>query len=61
MLCANCIKDVNTIVKNPQAHVTFEQLCQSISIKLWTMLHTCPPDSIDQTNDIMDTCFATAA
>ena len=25
------------------------------------MLHTYPPNNIDQTNDIMDTCFATAA
>ena len=24
------------------------------------MLHTYPPNNIDQTNDIMDTCFATA-
>ena len=26
-----------------------------------SMLHTYPPNNIDQTNDIMDTCFATAA
>ena len=33
---------------------------QSISNTFWTMLHTYPPNNIDQTNDIMDTCFATA-
>ena len=61
MLRANGIKDVTTTVKNPQANAKFERLHQSISITLLTMLHTYPPNNIDQTNDIMDTCFATAA
>ena len=34
------------------------QLDQSISNTLRTMLHTYPPNTIDQTNDIMDTCGA---
>ena len=61
MLCVNGIKDVTTTVKNSQANVICEQLHQSISITLQTMLHTYPPDTIYKTNDIMDTCFATAA
>ena len=61
MLRANGIKDVTTTVKNPQANAICERLHQSISNTLRTMLHTYPPNNIDQTNDIMDTCFATAA
>ena len=61
MLCANGIKDVTTTVKNPQANAICERLHQSISNTLWTMLHTYPPNAIDQTNDIVDPCFATAA
>ena len=61
MLCVNGIKDVTTTVKNSQANVICEQLHQSISNTLRTMLHTYPPDTIYKTNDIMDTCFATAA
>ena len=61
MLHVNGVKDVTTTVKNPQANVICERLHQSISNTLQTMLHTYPPDTIDQANDIMDTCFATAA
>ena len=61
MLHVNGIKDVTTTVKNPQAHAICERLHQSISNTLWTMLHMYPPNTIDQTNDIMDTCFATAS
>jgi transposase InsO family protein len=61
MLRVNGIKDVTTTVKNPQANAICERLHQSISNTLQTMLHTYPPNTIDQTNDIMDTCFATAA
>ena len=61
MLHVNGIKDVTTTVKNPQANAICERLHQSISNTLRTMLHTYPPNTIDQTNDIMDTCFATAA
>ena len=61
MLHVNGIKDVTTTVKNPQANAICERLHQSMSNTLWTMLHAYPPNTIDQTNDIMDTCFATAA
>ena len=61
MLCVNGIKDVTTTIKNPQANAICEQLHQSISNSLQTMLHRYPPNNIDQINDIMDTCFATAA
>ena len=61
MLSVNGMKDVTTTVKNPQANAICERLHQSISNTLRTMLHTYPPNNIDQTNDIMDTCFATAA
>jgi hypothetical protein len=60
MLHANGIKDIITTVKNPQANAICERLHQSISNTLRTMLHMYPPNTIDQTNDIMDTCFATA-
>ena len=53
------IKDVTTTVKNPQANAICERLHQSISNTLRTMLHMYSPNTIDQTNDIMDTCFAT--
>ena len=61
MLHANGIKDVTTTVKNPQADVICERLHQSISNTLRSMLQAYPPNNIEQTNDIMDTCFATAA
>ena len=61
MLRVNGIKDITTTVKNPQANAICERLHQSISNTLRTMLHAYPPNNIDQTNDIMDTCFATAA
>ena len=61
MLKVNGIKDVTTTVKNPQANAICERFHQSISNMLHTMLHTYPPNNIDQINDIMDTCFATAA
>ena len=61
MLWANGIKDVTTTVKNPQAHAICKRLHQSISNSLQTMLHKYPPINIDQINEIMDTCFATAA
>jgi transposase InsO family protein len=60
MVCVNGIKDVTTTVKNPQTNAICEQLHQSISNTLQTMLHTYPPNTIDQTSDIIDTCFATA-
>ena len=61
MLCVNGIKDVTTTVKNPQANAICERFHQSISNSLQTMLHRYPPDNIDQINDIIGTCFATAA
>ena len=61
MLCVNDIQDVTTTVKNSQANAICERLHQSICNTLRTMLHMYPPNNIDQTNDIMDTCFATAA
>ena len=61
MLYANVIEDVTTTIKNPQANAISEQLHQPISNSLQTMIHTYPPDNIDQINIIMDTSFATAA
>ena len=61
MLRVNGIKDITTTVKNPQANAICEQLHQSISNSLRTILHRYPPNNIDQINNIMDTCFATAA
>ena len=61
MLQVNGIKDITTTVKNPQANAICERFHQSISNTLRTMLHTYSPNNIDQINDIMDTCFATAA
>ena len=60
MLHANGIKDVTTTVKNPQANAICERLHQSISNSLRTMIHTYPPNNMDQINDIIDTCLATA-
>ena len=61
MLQVNGIKDITTTLKNPQANAICERLHQSISNSLRTILHRYPPNNIDQINDIMDTCFATAA
>ena len=61
MLHANGIKDVTRTVKNPQANAICARLHQSISNTLQSMLRAYPPNNIEQTNDIMDTCFATAA
>ena len=60
MLCVNGIQDVTTTIKKPQAIAICEQLHQSLSYTLQTMLHTYPPDNIDQSDEIMNTCFATA-
>ena len=60
MLHANGIKDITTTVKNPQANAICERLHQSISNTCWSKLRAYPPNNIEQTNDIMDTCFATA-
>jgi hypothetical protein len=61
MLHVNGIKDVTTTVKNLQANAICKRLHQSICNTLSTMLHTYPPNTIDQTNNIMDTCFATTS
>ena len=61
MLHANGIKDITTIVKDPQTNAMCERLQQSVSNTLQSMLCAYPPNNIEQTNDIMDTCFATAA
>ena len=60
MLCVNGIKDVTTTVKNPQANAICERLHQSISNTLRSMLCAQPHNNIEQTHDILDTCFATA-
>ena len=61
MLHVHGIKDVTTTVKNPQANAICERRHQSITNTFQTMLHTYPPNTIDQINNIIDTCFATAA
>jgi hypothetical protein len=61
MLHANVIKNVTTTVVNPQAIAICRCLHQSVSNTFGSMLHAYPPNNIEQTNDIMDTCFATAA
>ena len=61
MLQINCIKDVTTTLKNPQANAICKQFHQSISNILCTMLHSYPPNNIDQINVITDICFATTA
>jgi hypothetical protein len=60
MLHANVIKDVTTTVKNPQANAICKRLHKSVSNTLWLMMSAYPSNNIEQTNDIMDTCFATA-
>ena len=44
-----------------KANATCEQPYQSLSNTSRSILKRYPPDNIDQTNNIMDTCFATAA
>ena len=61
MLHANGIKDITTTARNPQAYTICKRLHQSVSNKFWSMLCAYPPNNIEQTNDIMDTCLATAA
>ena len=61
MLHANGIEDVTTKVKNPQANAICKHIHQSVSNTIRSMLHAHPPYNIEQTNDIMDTCFATPA
>ena len=61
MIHINGIKYVTTTVKNPQANAVCKCLHQSISNTLRSMLSAHAPSSIEQTNDIMDTCFAATA
>jgi transposase InsO family protein len=60
MLEVNGIKDVPTTVKNPQANAICEQLHQSIGNTLRAHLSSNIPQDVEQANNIMDTCFATA-
>jgi hypothetical protein len=61
MIHINGIKYVTTTVKNPQANTVCKHLHQSIRNTLGSMLSAHAPSSIEQANDIMNTCFATAA
>ena len=47
-------------IKNSQANAICEWWQKSISISLQNMFHRYLPENIDQINNIMDTCFATA-
>ena len=60
MLHANGIKDITTTVKNSQANAICERLHQSVSNTLRSKLRAYLSNNIEQTNDVMDTCFATA-
>ena len=61
LLHVNGIKDITTTVKNPQANAVCEHLHQSVSNTLQSILQAYPPNNIEQTSDIMDTCLATTA
>jgi transposase InsO family protein len=60
-LAVNGIKDVPTTVKNPQANAICERLHQVVGNNIRTLLHSTPPENLDDANDIVDTCLASAA
>ena len=57
----NSTKDDTITVWNSHLNAICDQLHQSVSNTLQTVLHTYPPDNIGQSNDITDTCLLTAA
>ena len=54
------IKDVCTAVQNPQSNAICERIHQTVGDILRVILHTNPPQNIDNTNAVMDKALATA-
>jgi hypothetical protein len=50
-----------TSVKNPQANAICERLHQTVTNVLRPLLHTHPPNNVDEANLIIDTALQTAA
>ena len=53
-------KDVCTAVRNPQSNVICERMHQTIGDILQVVLHTIPPQNMDDANQVMDNTLATA-
>jgi transposase InsO family protein len=60
-LHVNGIKDVPTTVKNPQANAICERIHQVVGNNIRTLIHATPPENVQEANDIVDTCLASAA
>jgi hypothetical protein len=60
VLQRNGIKDVPTTVKNPQSNAICERMHQTVANTLRILTNVHPPQDIDQANEIIDTCLATA-
>ena len=54
------IKDVCTAVRNPQSNAICERMHQTVGDVLRVILHTNPPQNIDDANQVMDNALATA-
>ena len=54
------IKDVCTAVRNPQSNAICERMHQTIRDILRVVLHTNPPQNMDDANQVMDNALATA-
>ena len=54
------IKDVCTAVRNPQLNAICERMHQTIGNILQVVLHTNPPQNMDNANQVMDNALAIA-
>jgi hypothetical protein len=59
-LQTNGIKDVPTTVKNPQANSICERMHQTVANSLRSMIHTNPPNNMEEANAMIDECLALA-
>eukprot|EP00978_Attheya_sp_CCMP212_P026564 scaffold87600_cov35-Attheya_sp.AAC.1 len=59
-LQTNGIKDVPTTVKNPQANSICERMHQTVANSLRSMIHTNPPNNMEEAYAMIDACLALA-
>ena len=60
-LGVNGIKDVPTMVKNPQVNAICECIHQVVGTNICTLIHATPPADLQEAANILDTCLASTA
>jgi hypothetical protein len=59
VLAINGVKDVLTMVKNPQSNAICERMHQTAGNIIHTLTHTHPPANMEVANQVMDSALAT--